>query len=286
MSKPLSYWLSLREAADSASRSVDLTRAVAARLPCERPIRIVDLGSGTGSNVRYLTSRLPPDQDWLLVDADAAILDEARTRLAHLAAARGARLRIDRRTQNLGALDPEIVAGRDLVTASALLDLVSDRWLGELAAQCRAAGSIALFALTYDGRSRCEPAEPEDDAMRLSLNRHQKRSDKGFGPAAGPGAVDAAARAFAAAGYDVARVRSDWTLSPDACDLQRELIIGWADAAREIAPEQSPAIDDWLGRRLAHVDAGRSRIVVGHEDLAAWPPAGDLREPSNFKSRA
>ena len=161
------------------------------------------------------------------------------------------------------------------MTASALLDLVSDRWLRELAARCRAAGAIALLSLTYNGQSRCDPAEPEDDAIRLLMNRHQKRSDKGFGPAAGPDAAGAAARAFADAGYDVARVASDWLLSPDARDLQRELILGWADAAREIAPEQSSTIDDWLGRRLAHVEAGRSRIVVGHEDLAA--SLGDSR---------
>ena len=29
-------------------------------------------------------------------------------------------------------------------------------------------------------------------------------------------------------------------------------------------------IRDWLGRRLAHIDAGRSRVTVGHDDLAAW----------------
>ena len=273
MSESLSQWLALRESADAAARSVELTQAVADRLPPERPIRIVDLGSGTGSNVRYLTSRLPPDQEWLLIDADAALLDEARARLPAFTTASAARVRIDTRTQNLGALHPQIFAGRQLVTASALLDLVSDRWLRELAARCRAAGAIALLALTYNGQSRCDPAEPEDDAIRLLMNRHQKRSDKGFGPAAGPDAVGAAARAFADAGYDVARVASDWLLSPDARDLQRELIVGWADAAREIAPEQSSTIDDWLGRRLAHVDDGRSRIVVGHEDLAAWSPA-------------
>jgi hypothetical protein len=49
----------------------------------------------------------------------------------------------------------------------------------------------------------------------------------------------------------------------------RALVTGWADAAREIAPEQTPMIDDWLERRLAHVNAGRSRVVVGHDDLAA-----------------
>jgi len=29
-------------------------------------------------------------------------------------------------------------------------------------------------------------------------------------------------------------------------------------------------VNGWKTRRLAHVDAGRSRIVVGHDDLAAW----------------
>ena len=43
----------------------------------------------------------------------------------------------------------------------------------------------------------------------------------------------------------------------------------------EIAPQQSALVHDWLARRLAHVDAGRSHLTVGHEDLAAWPPSRD-----------
>jgi hypothetical protein len=39
----------------------------------------------------------------------------------------------------------------------------------------------------------------------------------------------------------------------------------------EIEPAEAPIVQDWLARRLAHVDAGRSHIVVGHDDLAAWP---------------
>jgi hypothetical protein len=30
-------------------------------------------------------------------------------------------------------------------------------------------------------------------------------------------------------------------------------------------------LDGWKSRRLAHVADGRSRIIVGHEDLAGWP---------------
>jgi hypothetical protein len=140
-----------------------------------------------------------------------------------------------------------------------------------LADQCRRANAIALFALTYTGRSRCAPAEPEDDLVRELMNRHQRQNDKGFGRAAGPDAVAAAERAFRTVGYTVRREASDWQLAPDAVALQRLLIEGWADAAIEMAPARSAAIRAWLSRRLVHVQRSRSHIVVGHEDLlASW----------------
>jgi hypothetical protein len=221
--------------------------------------------------VRYLAPRLPLRQDWLVVDRDRDLLSLGRELMS--ASAATDRLRIGLRQMDLGALDePLIFQGRHLVTASALLDLVSERWLDALAAQCRDVGAAVLLALTYTGRSQCSPSEREDDEIRCLLNRHQKMNDKGFGPAAGPDAVDCAERAFGAVGYQVRRATSDWVLSPDDLELQCQLVEGWAVAAREIAPDESGRIDDWLRRRLAHIEHGRSRIVVCHEDFIAWLP--------------
>jgi hypothetical protein len=172
---------------------------------------------------------------------------------------------------DLGVLsDDEIFRRQHLVTASALLDLVSDEWLCALARHCRTNGCLALFALTYNGESHSIPPEREDDEIRALMNRHQ-RTDKGFQPAAGPEGGASAARAFEAIGYVVRRDRTNWILGPDSQALQRQLIEGWAQAAVEMAPEKTAAIRDWLVRRLDHVGQGRSRIIVGHEDLAAWP---------------
>jgi hypothetical protein len=261
----LSAWLALREPADVAARSSALTDAIARVLPRTPPLRILDLGSGTGSNVRYLSPRLAGVQEWLLVDRDPDLLSEVP---------RGtATCRIETRSLNLAALgDAEIFAGRDLVTASALLDLVSARWLDTLASRCRASGAAMLFALTYNGEARCSPDEPEDDIIRDLMNRHQK-TDKGLGgPAAGPDGVECARRSFAAAGYRVRRDASNWSLSAGERELQKALIEGWAHAAAEMAPERVSMIQAWLARRLAHVEAGRSQVIVGHEDLAAWLP--------------
>jgi hypothetical protein len=278
MDESLSSWLALREAADAAARSVALSEAIAGALKVRlkahttsgtlkadatSSVRILDLATGTGANVRYLAPRLPVPQQWLVVDRDRSLLAEVRAPTAEC--------RIETRCVELGALDdPGMLTGRDLVTASALLDLVSENWIRRLVALCRASRAAVLFALTYNGRSRCLPEEPEDDTIRDLLNTHQRRSDKGFGPAAGPDAVECAVRCLTEAGYQVRREPSDWVLPPDARDLQRQLIDGWVRAAEEVAPELSSTIRDWLRRRLAHIAANRSHLIVGHEDIAGW----------------
>ena len=75
-------WLSLREPVDHRSRNAALLEAVAARFAGRDAIAVVDLGCGTGSNLRALAASLPRRQSWRLVDRDPALLGAARERLA------------------------------------------------------------------------------------------------------------------------------------------------------------------------------------------------------------
>ena len=261
-------WLSLREPADTAARSEALTGALVDALPGGRAVRILDLGSGTGANARYLFPRLRTGQEWLLADNDAALLSLVGDRLT---SADGRTFQVATRRADLSILDDEnLFRNRQLVTASALLDLVSESWLRLLAARCREAGAIALFTLTYDGRSSCDPVEPEDDIVRELMNVHQK-TDKGLGGRAeGPDAWSVAERVFTEAGFRVECAPSNWSIGPPERTFQRMLIEGWARAAVEIAPERADTIADWLRRRLEHLEAGQSRIVVNHVDMVAW----------------
>ena len=244
-------WLALREPADASARSTALVDFVA------RPGRLLDLGGGTGSNIRYLSSRLPSPQVWTLVDNDAALIAKAPPGvLTH------------RADLNRVLDDPELFAGCAHVTASAQQDLVSERWLATLVLRSKAAGAAMLFALNYDGRIVCSPEDPDDELVRRLVNEHQK-TDKGFGPALGPDAGTRATQLMAAAGYTTRQQPSDWKLTADMRTLQQELINGWAAAAQEIAPDKAAVIADWRAKRMAHIDAGRSRIVVGHSDVAA-----------------
>ena len=250
-------WLALREPADVEACAEAVSRHVAEALAGRSSVRVVDLGSGTGSNVRYLSSLLAGDAQWLLVDDEPALL---------AVAARSVPKQVETRVHDLRQLDTSLFAGCDFVTASALLDLVSDRWLLALAERCRAARAHVLFALNYDGRLHCTPADADDDLIRDAVNRHQ-RGDKGFGPALGPASGARAVAVFSAAGYRIVRGQSDWDLGVAHEELQRQLIGGWAAAASEIAPRDATRIEQWRRRRLAHVDGGVSRLVVGHDDV-------------------
>ena len=294
-------WLQLREPIDHRARSAALTTGVLEALRVDE-LRILDLACGTGSNLRYLRGQVllfntrnaecekaRSDPDWLLVDHDPSLLIEASQRLRAWGESRGLVVSRDEaawrvegeglavtfatKLADLADLSSasELFLDRRLVTASALLDLVSAAWLESLASECRVAGAAGLFALTYDGRIHCSPEEPGDDDVRQLVNEHQ-RGDKGFGAALGPEASAVAAECFGALGYSVEREASDWHLEPDAAELQRQLIDGWSRAAVQMAPDRSAFIREWTDRRLAHVLEGHSRLVVGHEDLAVWLP--------------
>ena len=288
MDDTFATWLALREPHDWKARDESLADAVASTLPRSRPVRVLDLGTGTGSNLRYMMPRLPSPQEWLLVDKVPGVLRRIQERTAAWAPTRGLRLEagtdgfsvqgagVDCRVRLLQRdldlpLDPGLLRGRHLVTGSALLDLAADAWLRAIARECRAAGAAALFVLTYDGRTTFEPREPEDDRVRDLLNAHQLR-DKGLGgPSVGPCAHANASHAFDAEGFAVHEAAADWVVDAAAAAFQRQFIDGLAGAALEQQPDLAATIESWRARRLQHLAGGHSQVIVGHHDLAALP---------------
>ena len=259
-------WLALREPVDHRSRSTDLVPPLIEWLGSRVEQRVLDLGSGTGSNLRYLAPLLPGDQRWTLVDRDA----DLRERAAGSAVAVPGVARVER---VLGELDQEgldLIPGADLVTASALLDLVTHEWLERLAATCRLAGSVVLLTLTWDGTMSWGDTDP-DDALVSEAVRSDQRRDKGMGQALGPAAGRAAERAFRAAGYDTRLRPSPWRLGAADASLARALVDGWESAALRHSPEHAPRIQGWAERRRATV-AAEFGLEVGHVDLLALPP--------------
>ena len=244
-------WLALREPADLAARDgALLRRAVQAAGP--EPL-IVDLGCGTGATWRAMAQHFPKGARWRFVDNDPALLA-----LAAAVAGGGAEL-VEADIADIDALP---LQGATLVTASALLDLVSDAWVQALADRLNAP---LYAALSYDGIMHWSPQDPEDAAITHAFNHHQ-RSDKGLGPALGPDAAGRAAQHLGAKGFDVAQAESPWHLGPDMAELQIALTSGIAQAAADAGAQNAR---DWGQRR--QMAAQNTRCTIGHLDILAIP---------------
>lgn len=266
-------WLALRELVDHRSRAVELIEPLVAAWERGEWMRVVDLGSGTGSNVRYLASRLPSPQRWTLVDHDPAHLRTVGNLKVNVPSCELAVVPGDIGSEGLRAVERA-----DLVTASALLDLVSARWLDRLVAACVEAGCAALFALNYNGKITwsaddgpdAEVEDPDDRVVWNALSIHQV-GDKGLGPSLGPDAGVSALRAFERVGYQCYFHPSSWRLGVDDAALVHRLVKGWAEAAAEILPQESDRISAWAARRSEVVSERRFMLTVGHDDLLALP---------------
>jgi hypothetical protein len=270
-------WLALREPYDGRARNRDVLQSVVAAAAKAHTVAVVDLACGIGSTLRALAPRLPPRQDWRLVDNDLSLLARAAAGKAVPGIA-VTRIPVDLTRDLEAALDGPV----NLVTASALLDLVSEEWLDRLVTEVAARRLPFYAALNYDGRVSFEPADPLDAVVVAAVNRHQQ-TDKGFGPALGPRAAEAAIARFEAAEYAVVHGRSDWQLLPRDHEIQRDMLAGWAGAAREIGAVSLPDAAAWLTRRRDLLAAGRSAVMVGHFDIFARPIGTRAAERSQSK---
>ncbi|MEV4120019.1 class I SAM-dependent methyltransferase [Micromonospora sp. NPDC049645] len=263
---PFADWLRLREPADAAARAEDLLDVVRPRLTGDAPTVIHDLGSGTGSMSRWLAVRLPGPQRWVLHDRDADLLARAAEGMTGVSAADGAPVTVRTRCGDLTRLTAADLADASLITASALLDMLSAEEIERVVAAC--AGRPTLFALSVTGRVRLTPADPLDEAVEAAFNDHQRRTVEGR-RLLGPDAAAATLAAFTRHDIDVRERPSPWRLGPEQADLAAEWFRGWLAAACEQRPDLAGPAEAYARRRLADAAAGRLTVLVEHSDILA-----------------
>ncbi|MFJ5966923.1 class I SAM-dependent methyltransferase [Streptomyces sp. NPDC093060] len=266
-------WLQLREPVDAAARAEDLLDPLRIRL-ADLPGRtgglvVHDLGCGTGSMGRWLAPRLDGAQHWVLHDRDPYLLHFAAV-ASPRSAADGSRVSVETRRGDVARLTPDALTGAALVTASALLDVLTREEIEALAAACTGAGCPALLTLSVAGRVELTPSDPLDAEITEAFNAHQRRSGM-----LGPDAVTVACEAFSERGATVRVHPSPWRLGPEESALTAQWLRGWVGAAVEQRPELREPAERYLRERLAACEAGELQVVLHHSDLLALPrPAG------------
>ena len=262
-------WLRLREAADAAARASDLVQQIQPYLPAGDGALIHDLGCGNGSMGRWLAPRLSGTQHWMMYDRDADLLTGAAAEMPG-AAADGAAVTIENRQRDITRLDPSDLADASLITASALLDMLTADELERFVTTCARAGCPVLVTISVIGQVELTPADPLDARIAGAFNAHQRRTTRGR-RLLGPDAVGAAVDAFTRLGLDVLVRPSPWRLGAAQSDLTAEWFRGWVGAACEQQPELAVTAAGYARHRVAEASAGRLSVRVHHHDLLARP---------------
>lgn len=264
-------WLRLREPADAQARSRDLVpEAVRGRPDGPAPMVVHDLGSGSGSMGRWLAPQLLGPQHWVLHDRDPDLLRVAAADPPP-AARDGAAVTVETQLGDLTRLRLEDLAGASLLTASALLDMLTADELERFVQSCMAAACPVLVTLSVTGHVRLTPPDPLDAVIRDSFNDHQRRTTGRRAPL-GPDAAWAAVHRYRALGARVEARPSPWLLDSGCRSLLTCWLDGWVGAACEQRPELASAAADYLARRRSDLEHDRLTVTVGHLDLLARPP--------------
>lgn len=282
MSSFSAEWLACREPLDHLSRNPDVLKALLKHFLSDRRVNdqlhILDLGCGSGSNLRALAPSLRLPQCWTLVDHDRELLRHANRQLVEWADEVLSR-KTDHLTLRHGGILIEIqfvakdlkheltgllASDWDLVTAAALFDLASQSWIDALVAQLRA----PLYAtLSFDGQMRWAPSHRLDLAISDAFNAHQ-RSDKGLGGVAlGPSAWYGLQQALIRAGSVVVVGDSPWDVTAEHRKFYDHLMQGVASAVAETARVDKVEIEQWLDYH-----GNFDECLIGHVDLFATAP--------------
>ena len=292
----------------AAKRTVDdraLNRRVWERFSAEltataratdRPLRIVEIGTGVGSMVARLADweALPGTISYRAVDVEEACIAAASERVPDWLDAAGydvestdtrgftatrtatdTRLEVSFERADARAISDEA----DAVIAAAFLDIVDiDRLLGALRDVLRD-GGVLYAPCTYDGATHFSPAHPSDDRIETLYHRHMDEiRDLPGGSRAGRDVLERAPEH----GYDVtAAGGGDWVVRPrddalaaypDAEGAFLDHLLETMDGAlAEYADEVlDPAVQaEWVDTRRDQRSQGRLTLIAHHLDLLA-----------------
>jgi len=259
------------------------------------PVRIVEIGTGTGSMIARLADweAFPQQVSYRAVDLDADTIATARQRLP--AWLREAGHTVDQQSNRIVArrqradgpeqtltITLEVADGfsitdeADAVIAAAVLDLVELEPAVEELKQLLAAGGVLYAPITFNGRTSFTPVDPLDNRIERLYHRHMDDVREQ------PGSSRAGQQLLTtlpAAGYRVLEAGgSDWIVRPldGAYPAAESTALGHLLATIDGALADYPpdVIDperrtEWIDKRIAQLEGGELTLVAHHLDVLA-----------------
>lgn len=263
-------WLSLRQDADHQARAAasPLISMLNEYLNPTSEVEVFDLGAGSGANLAWLAPQIFLPQRWTLIDRDADLLSAAQ-----FVETPDRVLSVSAQQRSIDELTAEELQSAGLITASAVLDILSVTQLDRLAALIHEARVPALLSLNVTGVVELSPALFIDEEITAAFNQHQRRSGL-----AGPEAAHYLCEQLHLTGAKVKTIETPWLLGagsnlhrPQDLALLERYLTERVAAATEQRPHLTDIADAWLSARIAQVRQYSLTVRVDHLDILALP---------------
>ncbi|MDC0232982.1 class I SAM-dependent methyltransferase [Pelagibacteraceae bacterium] len=254
-------WLFQREKIDNLSKNIFIIKKINSVLKNYDKIRIIDLGTGTGSNFRYLSKKIKfKNQSWTLMDLSKSSLKEAKKTIVANIKIKKIIFKHDDIIKNIQQYNFKYY---DLVTGSAFLDIMPVDWFKKFYTQNKNT-KLVYFSINYDGYFKFYPKHKLDRRVLQLFNNDQKSKKNNKTRAVGPHCSNII-NSFFSKTHKCYLFKSNWTYVKN-----KNFQLMFLDFCENIIKKNRKTnFSEWLDFRKDNIIKNKSNLSVSNKDFLA-----------------
>ena len=254
-------WLYQREKIDNLSKNLTLIDKINCELKDLKNISILDLGTGTGSNFRFLSKKIKhKNESWTLMDISSSSLQEANKYITLNKKIKKVSLKYNDIIKNIKKTNFNKF---DLVTGSAFLDIMPHNWFKDFH-RLNQNTKIIYFSINYDGYFKFYPRHSFDNNLLKLFNKDQKTKKNGKVKAVGPDCGEIIMSYFSKT-HKTFLLNSNW-LDKNNKNFQLMFLNFCKNV---INKNKEIRLHEWLEFKKAKIIKNKSKLLVHNKDFLA-----------------
>ena len=254
-------WLYKREKIDHFSKNLKIIDKINSALKDLENIHILDLGTGTGSNFRFLSKKIKhKNQFWTLIDISKSSLYQAKNNIILNNKVKKVSFKYNDAIKNIKKTNFNQF---DLVTGSAFLDIMPYNWFKEFH-KLNQNTKIIYFSINYDGYFKFNPHHSLDNKMIKLFNKDQQSKKDGKVKAVGPDCSEIIKNYFSKT-HKTFLLNSNWV---DVKNNKFQLMF-LNFCKNVINKNKKNSLDEWLEFKKEKILKNKSKLNVYNKDFLA-----------------
>ena len=280
-------WLEDRFPFDIAARNKTVENACLHYCQNKETLRIVDIGSGTGSNGLYFFEKFPQTQEWTFIELNKELLEAAFARIKTWADEKGypssrdglaMQLELPGREVQIKGLNTSFLELQkvidlhqvDLVTAGAVFDLLTQEMFQSITDQL-IFHQVGLLATLNFTDQRFQPSLSGDEQYIRLYKEHMLRP-QAFGQSMGPDCYEQMTRYYEKSELDWVGGKSEWEIGPGDTTMHVHVLNFMENSVPEMLTDELDDFGEWIAKKKQLVHAQQLSTYVSHYDIFVKPP--------------